>query len=156
MTIKSLYAKCSQFAKLAQQSPDVAKKQQQYNSGLKETLLNIGRFLTGKNAAEAIFNNIKEYKANPNYIADTYYKAIQKYFTLLEFYENLKIKNNLKPLQGLNSNAVPVILNNLKILLEGKDFSKYQHYSLMQYGEPKSVNIDEWAAEEKKKDQSGY
>lgn len=136
----TLYKKCLDFYKLATNNTQLV-------SQFKAQLLRAANLLSSKFQAQKIFNHIKSIKDSkePNVSiklqSDPWYRELEKTLIQIEYFEE-KIPNAASVL-GIKSNAIPIIKNNLKILMEGKDFSQYQHYTLLMRGQSKVIDLDE-------------
>ena len=131
-------------------------------SALSVQLKRVANFLPNKFRAEQIFNHINSIRnsqlpeANKEtaLAQDPTYQELQRILLQLEYFEQ-KIPNAAQ-LLGIRSNTIPVVKNNLKVLMEGKNFSGYQHYTLLETGKAPMIDIDEWQSGQKAKQEMGF
>lgn len=158
MKIQDLYLKCSEFEKLAaEKSPTT---QPELIAAFKDQLRRVADFLPNKYRAQQIFDHIKSIKSSQQLNKedilknDPWFKELQKMLIQLEFFEQ-KIPGIAKT-TGIRDNALPIIKNNLKVLMDGTDISGYQHYTLIQPDKPKVLDLDEWESGQKAKKDFGF
>lgn len=126
-----------------------------------EQMKRVANFLPNKYRAEQIFNHIRSIRNSqvPNkddvLNKDPYYVEAQRILLQLEYFEQ-KLPNAAQ-MVGVKSNAIPVIKNNLRVLMEGQNFSGYRHYTLLEAGKAPIIDLDEWqAGQQKSKKELGF
>lgn len=156
--LQDLLQKAAQFNSLAMgRSPST---QPELVRAFNEQLRRVDNFLPNAYRAKQVFDHVKALKSAqqsnmPNKLeTDAWWQELQRILIQLEFFEQ-RVPNAAK-LLGIKEGALAIIKNNLKVLMDGLDFSKYQHYTLMQVNQPRAIDLDEWESNQKAKRDLGF
>jgi hypothetical protein len=114
---------------------------------LRETLKRVATFLPSRYSAQLIFNNIAAARKGNQWEDNPYFMEAQRIYTQLEYLAQQLPKGAAE--LGVKGNAIPILMNNLRVLMDGKNFGEYQHYTLLTAGEAPVIELDE---EQNKKD----
>lgn len=149
MNIDKLCRACENFEKLAQQTPRVPKANDSKFWGrlLHHALQSYAQTLSSPLMAKQAFDACALYHKSPATASSTMMTqlaqiegALQEGIRRLQALGQDPIAVLTKlGVSNLNPNSLNVMLANLKVLQEGVDFNKYQHYYLPAHGQAKEV-----------------
>lgn len=145
MKYDNLLKKCVFFEKIAR--IDNSNSQKELTNRLREVLRRVAALLPSQYQAEQTLKSIQDSKKKNQLEYNPLYKEAQRLLLQLEFLEQRA--PNAAASMGVKSNAIPILKQNLKTLMEGNSLAGYQHYTLVPYGQAAPIDLDEWERQQK-------